>query len=132
MDLRFKGATLIYDPELGRKRPNYLAIKAYGRKLEAEGWTYSVSGGGYISPDRSAIYYTSRSPYWGRVMKNSCNGDYRSTIATLWKTGHFKAYLSEMELRQFNACKNRAINFIGTAASTIPFVFVLFLMIALN
>lgn len=130
MNLRFK-APRIYDPRLGRTRPNHLAIHVFGRRLEAEGWTYSAMNGGYISPDHSAIYYVDRSGHNGKVMRYSQNGDYRKTIAALWKTGCFKAYLSEMERRQLNATKTRAVNFIGTAASTIPFVAVFFLMVFL-
>ena len=72
------------------RRINRTAIEAYGAKLDAQGWTYSVGSGGYISPDRSAIYYTNRSPYYGMVMQNSIDGDYRATIEALYKTGDFK------------------------------------------
>lgn len=72
------------------RKINREVIAAYGEKLESQGWVYSISSGGYISPDRSAIFYTSRTPYNGLVMKNSMNGDYRSVIETLYKTGNFK------------------------------------------
>lgn len=72
------------------RKINREAIAAYGEKLESQGWSYSVGLGGYISPDRSAIFYTSRTPYNGLVMKNSINGDYRAMIEALYKTGDFK------------------------------------------
>lgn len=71
-------------------RIDHHVIEKYGEKLESQGWAYSIGAGGYISPDRSAIFYTSRAPYFGRVMKNSQNGDYRSTVVELYKTGDFR------------------------------------------
>lgn len=73
------------------KRLDFQAIEAYGEKLEAQGWKYSISNGGYVSPDRSAIYYTNRSPYYGMVMQNSENGDFAATISELDKTGDFES-----------------------------------------
>lgn len=72
------------------RKINHEAIAEYGEKLEAQGWSYSWGSGGYISPDRSAIFYTSRAPYYGMVMKNSLNGDYRATVIALYNTGDFK------------------------------------------
>ena len=72
------------------RKINREAISAYGEKLESQGWIYSIGSGGYISPDRSAIFYTSRTPYNGLVMRNSIDGDYRSVIEALYKTGDFK------------------------------------------
>lgn len=78
----------------GIKKPDHRldfdAIYAYGEKLEAQGWICSPGSGGYVSPDGSAIFYTHRSPYYGRVMKNSLNGDYKATVAELYKTGDFR------------------------------------------
>ena len=120
MDLMFKFAK-VYDRNLHRRRLNFHAIRAYGRKLGADGWSYSVSEGAYISPDRSAAYYTDRSPYYGRVMKYSIHGNYSKTIAKLWLTNNFKAYLSEMEKRAMKEAGKKIRLFAGMAATAALF-----------
>lgn len=120
MELQFKFSH-VYDGHLHRRRINFHAVRAYGRKLGAEGWTYSESDGAYISPDRSAAYYTDRSPYYGRVMKYSTCGNYRATIAKLWLTNNFKAYLSEMEKRAMREAGKKIRLFAGMAATAALF-----------
>ena len=132
MDLKFKHS-MVYDPKLGRRRPNFHAIHAYGLKLRAEdGWQFHERMGGYISPDRSAIYFTHRSPYYGRVMKYGSNGNYRKTIATLWSTGMFRGYLSEMEKQTLRETGNRIRGIFSILIGAALFDAIIVMMFALN
>lgn len=45
-----------------------IAFAVWGNALEHLGFSYSITEGGYISPDRSTIVIDSRIPYIGEVM----------------------------------------------------------------
>lgn len=63
----------------------------YVDKLKTQGWQYSISEGGCISPDKSTVFVDYRDPYYGQLLclSSKKRGEYENYVKNLLESGDF-------------------------------------------
>jgi len=73
------------------KNKNQMLLVDFGKALSKKGWHCNLVEGGYISPDFSAIFIFSRSPYNGQLLQYTANkeDEFKSCVNGFINSGEF-------------------------------------------
>ena len=68
-----------------------LILKKFGERLKSQGWVYYPYEGGWVSPDRSTIFYDFRNPYNGQLYPwmDQPTPEYEALIKEMIDSGEF-------------------------------------------